>query len=183
MADDLNKMVEQTEQERYRQENEMARGPVSRGASNKEAPMYQNQRQPATTRHRKGKARTPDYNKMIKQRTSGTPLGTGMETDQELGSIGGGTIPEPGRGTGEARGGIATSSSTVAGGGTSGGGLIGKGITRDRGTMSDEDMDTSTNNALEMEHQAQGKVPTRIANSQSEARSPRKHRSPRQKSR
>jgi hypothetical protein len=59
---------------------------------------------------------------------------------------------------------MATSNSTVGGGGTSAGGLIGKGATRDRGRMSNEEMDTSTNMARELEHQGEGKVPTRIAN-------------------
>ena len=165
MPDDTNMMEEKTEQERYRQENEMARGPVSRGASNKDAPMYQKRPQPSSTlHHHKGNPQSPAYNKMIKQRTSGTSQGTGMQTDRDLGTPGGGTIPNPGRGTGKPPGGMATSNSTVGGGGTSAGGLIGQGTTRDRGTMSNEELDTSTNRARELEHQGQGRVPTRIAN-------------------
>lgn len=161
MAEDPNKTKEQKEQERYRQEIEMARGPVSRGASNKDAPMYQDQRQPSPTTHHD---KSPDYNKMIKQRTSGTPLGSGMPTDSDVGTVGGGTIPNPGRGTGEPRGGRATTNSTAGAGGSSGGSVIGAGSTRDRGTMSNEEMDVSTNEALEQQHQTRGKVPTRIAN-------------------
>jgi hypothetical protein len=167
MTDEQDKMAERTEQERFRQENEMARGPVSRGASNKEAPMYQNQPPAASPHHTGSSAKNPDYNKMMKQNTSGTPLGTGMQTDRELGSVGGGTLSGAGRGTGEPRGGMATSNSTAGGGGTSAGAIIGGGATRDRGTMSDEEMDTSTNNAQELEHQERGEVPTRMANQES----------------
>lgn len=173
MADD-NKMSEKTKQERYRQEDEMARGPVSRGVSNKDAPMYQKGRRSTSTAQNKDRAKNPDYNKMIEQRTSGTSQGTGMETDRVVGSAAGGTMPNPGRGTGQARGGGMASSNSVAGRGTSAGGLIGEGYTRDRGTMPTRDVDTSTNNADEITREGRGQVPTRIANAQPDNHPPRK---------
>jgi hypothetical protein len=173
MADD-NEMAEKTKQQRYRQEDEMARGPVSRGASNKDAPMYKKNRRSSSTTHDKGKQQNADYNKMVEQRTSGTAEGTGMETDRTFGTAAGGTIPNPGRGTGQARGGGMATSNSIEGAGTSAGGLIGAGSTRDRGSMSDQEMDTSTNNAAEQTREARGKVPTRIANRQPGTRTTRK---------
>jgi hypothetical protein len=129
--------------------------------------MYQKGRRSSTsTAQKKGKAENPDYNKMIEQRTSGTSQGTGMETDRTVGSAAGGTMPNPGRGTGQARGGGMATSNSVEGSGTSAGGLIGEGYTRDRGTMPDRDVDTSTNNASEITREGSGQVPTRVANAQ-----------------
>ena len=174
MADE-NNMAEQTEQERYRQENEMARGPVSRGASNKDAPMNQKRRKSSsTTNGDTGKAQGSDYNKMIGQSTSGTSKGRGMQTDRAVGTVGGGTIPNPGRGTGQARGGGMATSNSVAGSGTSTGGVTGAGSTRDRGSMTNREMNTSSNNATELTQEARGEVPTRIANAQRGSRPSRK---------
>jgi hypothetical protein len=69
-----------------------------------------------------------EYNRMNVDRTSGTREGSEMETDRKAGGVGG-TLPDPGRGTDRPRGGMNTSNSTVAGGGTSGGGLAGEGYT------------------------------------------------------
>lgn len=173
MADD-NKMSEKTKQERYRQEDEMAHGPVSRGASNKDAPVYQKGRRSSPTSRDKGNSRGADYNKMVEQRTSGTSEGPGARTGRDPGTVGGGTIPDPGRGTGESRGGMGISNSTVAAGGTSAGAVIGEGSTTDRGRMPTRDVDTSTNNATEFTHEARGQVPTRIANAQPGSRTTRK---------
>ncbi len=144
-------MEEKNDQEKYEQEDLMARGPVSRGASNREAPMYRNKGQRPPEEHDTGDPNSPDYNKMIIERTTGTDEGSSMATDRDLGSVGGGTIP--GTGTGP-RGGMNTSNSTVGGGGSSAGGVAGRGYTRDRGTMPDIEMDTSTNNANEIDRQA-----------------------------
>ena len=64
MADELNEMEERTKQGHYRQEDEMARGLVSRGASNKEAPMYQS----STSSQEETRLHSHDYAKLIKQR-------------------------------------------------------------------------------------------------------------------
>ena len=48
-------------------------------------------------------------------------------------------------------------------------GVAGKGFTRNRGRISNEEMDTSTNNARELEHLERGEVPTRIANHEPDA--------------
>jgi hypothetical protein len=158
MADD-DKMAEQSEQERYRQENEMAGGPVSRGASNKDAPMNQKQGRSSTstTGNDTDKSQSPDYNKMIQQNTSGTAEGTTTQAS---------SIPNPGRGTGKSRGGMGVSNSTVSSSSSSAGGLAGANSTRDRGSETNLDMDTSTNNATELTREACGEVPTRVAEKQ-----------------
>lgn len=136
--------------------------------------MNQKGRRSSSTPRDKGDLQSSDYNKMVEQRTSGTSKGTGNQTGNDPGTVGGGTIPDPGRGTGESRGGMGISNSTVAAGGTSAGAVIGQGSTTDRGRMPTRDMDTSTNNATELTHEARGQVPTRIANQQPGSRAPRK---------
>jgi hypothetical protein len=89
----------------------------------------------------------PDYGKMDVQGSSGTAVGSGKQTDRTGNSVGGASIPEGGQGSGEPRGGISTSNSTVSSGGTTGGGTMGPGATPDRGdtpvremTMQSEDL-------------------------------------------
>ena len=66
--------TDQSEQQRYRQENEMAGGPVNRGASNKIAPMNQKKQRSSSITRDKDNAQSPDYNKLVGQRTSGTSI-------------------------------------------------------------------------------------------------------------
>src|SRR5947209_15822222 len=75
----------------------------------------------------------PDYGKMDVQGSSGTAVGSGMQTERTANSVGGATIPTSGEGSGEPMGGISTSNSTVAAGGTTGGGTTLPGTTPDRG--------------------------------------------------
>jgi hypothetical protein len=114
-------MADSNEQQRGREEDLMARGPVSADASNKSAPMNQGQ-QPASpeTEHTASQQENADYNKMIVDRSSGTMTGSGMETDRDLGTVGG--------------------------------------ATRDRGSMQDVAMDTSTNTENMINRQSQGNI-------------------------
>ena len=89
----------------------------------------------------------PDYGKMDVQGSSGTAVGSGRQTDRTGNNVGGATIPAGGEGSGEPMGGISTSDSTVAAGGTTGGGTALPGTTPDRGstptretTMHSEDL-------------------------------------------
>jgi hypothetical protein len=168
-------MADTSKEQKAREEGLMARGPVSRGAENQDALMNRDrqnvrstQRPPDTSpnpNRREGsepehsnQPNQPEYNKMNMDRTSGTREGSGMETDRDVGNVGGGTLPDPGRGTDRPRGGMNTSNSTVAGGGISAGGLAGAGSTRDRGSMPDLGTDTSTNNADELERMGQSPI-------------------------
>lgn len=89
----------------------------------------------------------PDYGKMDVQGSSDTAVGSGMQTERTANSVGGASIPSGGKGSGTPMGGISTSDSTVAAGGTTGGGTIAPGTTPDRGdtparemTMHSEDL-------------------------------------------
>jgi hypothetical protein len=178
-------MADISKQQRARQEDLMAKGPVSAGAENQDAPTNRDQqnvrstqRPPDTTSNRNRRegsepehSNQPEYNKMNTDRTSGTREGSGMETDRDVGNVGGGTLPDPGRGTDRPRGGMNTSNSTVAGGGTSGGGLAGGSLTRDRGSMSDMGRDTSTNNADELDRMGEGPIGGHLPDQPSKPRS------------
>jgi hypothetical protein len=141
----------QNQQERYRQEDLMADGPVSRGASNKEAPMYTDDQTADTAKTKKGTHEDrPDYNKMIQSDTSGPREGSGMPTDQSLATPGGGTLPTAAN-SGTPRGGMNTSSDTVSGGGTSVGSIVGAGSHRERGASPITEMDATRNTADELD--------------------------------
>ncbi|MBV9230230.1 MAG: hypothetical protein JOZ18_13030, partial [Chloroflexi bacterium] len=60
-------MADKHDQERYREEDLMARGPVSRGASNKNAPMSSKKQPPASEANANpsDQQQQPDYNKML----------------------------------------------------------------------------------------------------------------------
>ncbi|QBD80731.1 hypothetical protein EPA93_34080 [Ktedonosporobacter rubrisoli] len=144
-----------TDQERAKQEDLMARGPVSRGAENTTAPMNQGQQKQAhKPRETDAERNKEDYDKLIHMQSSGTSVGRGMAVDREVGSVGGGDFPSQPT---PPRGGRNTSNSTVGGGGTSAGAEAGLGQHRDRGSMPDIDVDTSTNNANTMNRQEGGK--------------------------
>ena len=72
-------MTDQSDQERYEQEDLMANGPVSRGASNKSAPMNQNNLESSMAKkHAKNQNQPTDYNKMIYTEKSGPQVGSGI---------------------------------------------------------------------------------------------------------
>lgn len=148
-------MTDQADQERYKQEDEMANGPVSRGASNKSAPMNKNNPGPSTTKKRsKNQKQSTDYNKMVQTERSGPQVGSGMGTDQKLGTPGGGTLPTE-REHGSTTGGRLTTNSTVGAGGSSGGTVAGAGSTRDRGKATNTDLNQTTNTAGELENNSE----------------------------
>ena len=138
-------MAEQNKEKEYREEDLMAGGPVSRGASNKSAPMYSD-KQPAgkADDERPAEQNQPDYNKVLHTQNSGTETGSGMATQRRVETPGGGTVPTESE-TGSSTGGILTSDSTVSAGGSSGGAVAGANQPRDRGTNTDADLDQTTN--------------------------------------
>lgn len=97
-------MTERSQQERAKQEDLMARGPVSRGASNQSAPMNQ-ENQDTEDQQAQGEHTTdstgrdpkhPDYNKMLQDNPTETPVGGAGPSKRDLGTVGGGTIPNTG---------------------------------------------------------------------------------------
>lgn len=87
--------------EKSQQEDLMARGPVSRGASNQSAPMNQN----AEDQQVKGEHTTdstgrdpkqPGDNKVLHDNPTGTSVGGARPSKRDLGTVGGGTIPNTG---------------------------------------------------------------------------------------
>jgi len=95
-----------------------------------------------------------------------------MYTDREPGTPGGGTIPDHGQSDGGRLGGMSISDSTVGGAGDSARTVIGQGSTGDRGSLTNEEADTSTSQARELEYQERGEVPTRIAERKPGTQSP-----------
>jgi Ulp1 family protease len=79
---------EKTPQDRNIQEDLMARGPVSRGASNKNAPMNKDQKSTSSTDTEdrdtsNQEQRTPThYEKVLESQASGATEGVGISTDQ-----------------------------------------------------------------------------------------------------
>jgi len=144
-------MADNTKQDQYREENSMADGPVSRGASNKSAPMNTNSPKSSNTDNDTQDRQKAPYDKMIRSKPSTTTQGEGMAINQTPGSPGGGTLPSGGpMGTGNPPGGRNTSNSTPGAGGSSGGAVAGHGSHRDRGKMADTDMDATTNTEDEL---------------------------------
>lgn len=77
-----------------------------------------------------------DYNKIANQQPAGTTAGDAIGSSRDMGSVGGGSIPEPRNilaGSGNAPGGMDTANSTVDSGSTSGGGRPGAEASSDRG--------------------------------------------------
>lgn len=136
-----------TDQNQYAQEDEMANGPVSAGASNKDAPMYDNNQKSNTG------DQSQSYDKMIQNEASGPMQGTGMANDQVVGSPAGATLPsdKSSGGSDSPRGGRNTSNSTVSGSSSSAGGVVGLGSHRDRGAMTNPQADATTNTADTMD--------------------------------
>jgi hypothetical protein len=135
-----------TDQNQYAQEDEMANGPVSAGASNKDAQKFNQNNQQLTSDKRNDSG---NYNKMDQNEASGPMQGTGMANDQIIASPGGGTLPSNNSsgGSDSSRGGINTSNSTVSGGSSSAGAVAGAGEHRDRGSMTDVEANATSNTA------------------------------------
>lgn len=151
-------MTEKSQRERAEQEELMARGPVSRGASNKDAPIDQHagDQQEAgnrTTESTGPDPEHPDYNKTLQEHSTGDDVGSGSASKRDLGTVGGGTIPRTGTGP---RGGMNTSNSTEAAGGTSARQTVGGGLPTDRGGLTDVGASgQSTNDANQIDRHAQ----------------------------
>ena len=84
-----------------------------------------------------------DYNQMVGQQPAGTTAGDTIASSRDLGSIGGGSVPEPrnpSMGSGKPPGGMNTANSTVDSGSTTGRGRPGAEQTTDRGSETMNDM-------------------------------------------
>ena len=73
----------------------------------------------------------------------------GTTTDRDLGTVGGGTIPSAGVGSGTSPGGMNTSDSTVGAGGSTARSVAGAGSTTDRGNMTNRDLTTNAGNTVD----------------------------------
>ena len=135
-----------SDQNQYTQEDEMANGPVSAGASNKDAQKFDQNNQQLTGDKRNDSG---NYNKMEQNEASGPMQGTGMANDQILATPGGGTLSanNSSGGSDSPRGGMNTSNDTVSGGGSSAGAVAGAGEHRDRGSMTDVGANATSNTA------------------------------------
>lgn len=139
---------EEQEQQRYREETMMAGGPVSRGASNKEAPMYEDKM--TASGQQEQTDQPPAYDKLLHAQASGPVAGTGMATDRYMGTPGGGTLPTE-EATDSTRGGINISDDTVSSGNSSAGRVTGQGLPRDRGSVTNPDLDATTDTIDQMD--------------------------------
>jgi hypothetical protein len=119
--------------------------------------MADNDKDTKDTSARQTEDAQPDYDKMMPQQPTGTTVGDGRSTDRDLGTVGGGAIPDGSNvGSGKSPGGMNTSSSTVEGGGTSGGGNVGAGSTTGRGGMTNEDI--TQNSGTTIDRNAHGNI-------------------------
>ncbi len=82
-----------SEQDRERTEEELAGGPVSRGASNQSAPSNQRVNTDPTSAAASSGNNDEQYNKLINRDSSGSEGQSGASTNRDLGSVGGGSIP------------------------------------------------------------------------------------------
>lgn len=139
---------EEQEQQRYREELMMAGGPVSRGASNKDLPTSKDQI--ALDKEQEQTDQPPVYNKLIHTEASGPVAGTGMANDQRIGTPGGGTLPTE-EANNSTRGGINISDDTVSAGNSSAGAVSGQGLPTDRGSITDPELDATTNTIDQMD--------------------------------
>ncbi len=127
-------MADTTDQNKDRQEEQMAGGPVSAGASNQSAPIRQNKQATDDA----AKQSNLDYEKMLSNR--------------DMGTVGGGNVP----GAGGSRGGMSASDSTVESGGTPGGN-VGGGET-ERGSIKHSDAGTPPAAKNTVDKQAQSNI-------------------------
>ena len=99
-----------SEQDRERTEEELAGGPVSRGASNQNAPSNQRANTDPTSSAASSGNNDEQYDKMINRNSLGAEGQGGASTNRDLGSVGGGSIPG-----GNSYDGMNTSNGTVNG--------------------------------------------------------------------
>ncbi len=82
-----------SEQDRERSEEELAGGPVSRGASNQSTPSNQRENTDPTSPAASSGNNDEQYNKLINRDSSGAEGQGGASSRRDLGSVGGGSIP------------------------------------------------------------------------------------------
>lgn len=142
-------------QDSYPQEMQMADGPVSAGASNKDAPMNTAQdTMSIEAKKRLQQQSGQDYNRMITSDASGPEKGSGTANNKNVDSVAGGTLPDNGTGASGPRGGINTSDSTVSAGGSSAGAVVGGGSPTERGSVTSTGMNASTNTKDNMDEKS-----------------------------
>ena len=134
------------DQNKDRQEEQMVGGPVSAGASNKDAPYRQDKQSTDDS----ARQTNSDYEPMVGNTASG--VGENASSNRDLGTVGGGNVP----GVSGSRGGVGASDSTVESGGAPAGGTIGGGATTDRGSGKDSDVGTSPVATNSVAKQSQG---------------------------
>lgn len=139
------------------------------------------------TEHEK-QGRKPEYNKLLHQKESGTEEGEGTKPprtegmrNRDLGTVGGGTLPEPASslsGTDNPPGGMNISSDTIAGGGTTASSIEGGGSHHERGSGSISESSIRRGHFNEVDAYAQGSIGGRAAGQPQTAmgdRDPRKN--------
>ena len=114
-------------QDRERTEEELADGPVSRGASNQSAPSNQESNSDPTTSAASSGDQDEQYNKLVNRNSSSIERDDSTTSNRDLGSVGGGSIPG-----GNTYGGMNTSSSTADGSSSSASSSSGGGSSTDR---------------------------------------------------
>ena len=113
-----------SEQDRERSEEELANGPVSRGASNQSAPSNQRANTDPTSAAASSGNNDEQYNKLVNRDASDAEGQAGASTNRDLGSVGGGSIPG-----GNSYDGMNTSNGSSSSSGSS----VSQGASADRG--------------------------------------------------
>jgi hypothetical protein len=148
-----------TDQEKAKQENIMANGPVSAGASNQDAPIDANgqgqQQQPTSPQDTSAsQGQQPDYNKMLHTQNSGISTGSAASQDQSSAATSESALPSD-RTSGSSTGGINTSNSTVSSSGSSGGSIAGGNETIDRGSEQSINLNQNPNTQDQLDTNSQ----------------------------
>ena len=90
-----------------------------------------------------------DYKEGTRSQQEAKQTGSGVRSERDLGTVGGGTIPSAGVGSGTSPGGMNTSDSTVGAGGSTARSVAGAGSTTDRGNMTNRDLTTNAGNTVD----------------------------------
>lgn len=91
-----------------------------------------------------------DFNRMmVEEHSTGTARSSGTGTNRDLGTVGGGTIPNAGPSVNTSTGSANTDDSTAGAGGSTGTTAAGAGAATDRGTMTNRDQTTNSGNTMD----------------------------------
>jgi hypothetical protein len=142
-------MANTDDQQKAQQENEMANGPVSAGASNQDAPTSGRPSSQGDNGGQQG-----DYNKLLHTQNSGVTTGSGASQDMSAAAPSESTLPAD-RSSGSNTGGVNTSNSTVSAGGSSGGSIAGGNETIDRGSEQSINLNQNPNTQDQLDTNSQ----------------------------